>query len=43
MEKIERLHKKKVVKKILGYDTKISRGGKFQDRPGGRKPGYATE
>ena len=29
--KIERL-KKKVVKKILGYDTKISSGGKFKGR-----------
>ena len=29
---------KKDVKKILGYDTKISRGGKFKDHPGRQTP-----
>ena len=27
-----------VVKKILGYDTKISSGAKFKDRPGQQTP-----
>ena len=35
--KIERLQKK-AVKNILGYETKISRGGKFKDRPGRQTP-----
>ena len=30
--------KKKVVKKILGYDAKISRGGAFKDPPGRQTP-----
>ena len=29
---------KKVVKKILGYETKISRGGKFKVHPGRQTP-----
>ena len=36
--KIESVLKKKVVKKILGYETKISRGGKFKVRPGRQTP-----
>ena len=35
--KIERLQKK-VVKKFLGYETKISKGGKFKIRPGWQTP-----
>ena len=35
-QKIKRVQKK--AKKILGYETKISRGGKFKIRPGRQAP-----
>ena len=39
--KIEKLQKKSR-QKILEYEIKISRDGKFKIRPGGRHPSYAT-